>query len=484
MRQYAPLETGPHKLTEPQQVEQLFKYLLNILATEWRNIRSLNLGVKSGTGVVDELLVRKVQQCAAELHTLCISNDRAAERLAKLAQTLPRKELQQLQTLLDVTDHQVLSDYINVIVYNTSHPPRNGSGQDLYNTGTAGLKRRKAAKKNANSSHSQVISGNGQVSTQQWLSDRRPWRDDPLFKFAGFLNDEHPLVQAAYNIHQNRVREAEEKAAAEARADADRQAALAAEKATRLEALRQRTAQARVEWELQHSKAEKERKLEGSLGTVGLEDLEDAWRDLGKKGGVMTRLTTPSSFLNDILLSDPLRSYSVEPAVSEWRRPQALQLERNISGASVASNASGMPSTRLASSRSIARLKSAKTPAQDTAPPPNETVSSARTVRQSLPSAKSLRFAGVGPAMMPSTAGGALGASRPPSATGPGQASHPGSRPSSRPPSGGLDKDSSAPAVSLPAVGALSGTATPTSNRPRANSTSLDPPGQPPSRPG
>lgn len=51
----------------------------------------------SGTAVVEDLLLRRIQACAAELHTLAITHATAAERLGELCRGMAPKELQQLQ---------------------------------------------------------------------------------------------------------------------------------------------------------------------------------------------------------------------------------------------------------------------------------------------------------------------------------------------------------------------------------------------------
>lgn len=54
-------------------------------------------GIKSGTGVVEELLMRKVQDWVQELNVLAISNEQASDTLGVLARGLNKQQLQQLQ---------------------------------------------------------------------------------------------------------------------------------------------------------------------------------------------------------------------------------------------------------------------------------------------------------------------------------------------------------------------------------------------------
>lgn len=54
-------------------------------------------GVKSGTGIVDELILQKLNQWVKEMHMLCISKEDASEALGRAARQLDPGDLQQLQ---------------------------------------------------------------------------------------------------------------------------------------------------------------------------------------------------------------------------------------------------------------------------------------------------------------------------------------------------------------------------------------------------
>ena len=54
-------------------------------------------GVKSGTCVVDDLVLQRVQRHLLLLHTLCVESDQAAEVVGQLARGLSYEQLQQMQ---------------------------------------------------------------------------------------------------------------------------------------------------------------------------------------------------------------------------------------------------------------------------------------------------------------------------------------------------------------------------------------------------
>eukprot|EP00195_Chlamydomonas_chlamydogama_P015464 CAMPEP_0202897774 /NCGR_PEP_ID=MMETSP1392-20130828/6460_1 /ASSEMBLY_ACC=CAM_ASM_000868 /TAXON_ID=225041 /ORGANISM="Chlamydomonas chlamydogama, Strain SAG 11-48b" /LENGTH=487 /DNA_ID=CAMNT_0049583517 /DNA_START=189 /DNA_END=1652 /DNA_ORIENTATION=+ len=190
------LQTGQRKCTPSQRAVQLFNQLIQLLENEWKSVRSLNLGVKSGTSVAEELVIRKIQQWVQELHTLCISKEEAAKAVGKAARKLERSELQQLQVMLDVTDHHALSDFIRLMVYNTSEPFASVPIDHLEH-----LNRHKAASKTGRQSRS---SGTGKAGTGFGRTRPAPERDEVL-RFAGYLPEDHPLVQTAYGLYLMRL---------------------------------------------------------------------------------------------------------------------------------------------------------------------------------------------------------------------------------------------------------------------------------------
>lgn len=57
-------------------------------------------GVRSGTGIVDELLLQKIHRIVKELHHLCISQEGAAKVVSRMASKLDHGDFQQLQVLI------------------------------------------------------------------------------------------------------------------------------------------------------------------------------------------------------------------------------------------------------------------------------------------------------------------------------------------------------------------------------------------------
>eukprot|EP00198_Chlamydomonas_reinhardtii_P014016 XP_001703353.1 predicted protein [Chlamydomonas reinhardtii] len=117
---------------------------MEVLRSEWRSIKTTNLGVLSGTAVVEELLLRRISAWARELHMLAITHASASERLAALCRGMSTQELQQLQVMFDVTGHPELSDYCRLVVYNTADPNAKAVVGDLRALRAASAARRSA----------------------------------------------------------------------------------------------------------------------------------------------------------------------------------------------------------------------------------------------------------------------------------------------------------------------------------------------------
>lgn len=165
--------------------------------------------MRSGTGVVEELLARKMCVCAAELHTLCTAAASAAEatdEVALLARALSPPELKELHILLDTTGHEALTDFINLQVYGTLNmdvhtalerskrasaaltaekaQPK-GQGKGRFKTAMASLQKAGKASVLLAMASARRHSGTG-------LSP--PFIDGQL-RFASVLPDDHPLAQ-------------------------------------------------------------------------------------------------------------------------------------------------------------------------------------------------------------------------------------------------------------------------------------------------
>ncbi|KAG2443011.1 hypothetical protein HYH02_009427 [Chlamydomonas schloesseri] len=342
------IDCGPRKLTQAQQVERLHAQLLEMLHSEWRNIKTTNLGVLSGTAVVEELLLRRVGAWARELHMLAITHASASERLADLCRAMSTQELQQMQVMFDVTGHPELSDYCRLMVYNTADPNAKAVVGDL-----GALRAASAARRSRS-----TPSSRRRAPPPPPPRPHNRYADDPhAMRFAGLLPDGHRLVSGAHAARERRLREEDEaRRAAEAKAARARARAEAAEGRGRGAAdsgaegdteAERRAAEASARAALLHARNPLPEVLPYYLA-----DVEDQWRRTVLKRGVVgaggaADASLPASegvFDSRIMLADPLPPYEAPPEAARLRAEQ--EAEAALAAAQAQALAFGPPSSR------------------------------------------------------------------------------------------------------------------------------------------
>lgn len=90
----------PHHKYKPsaaQRTQAAFSQLCTVLQKEWSSIRALNLGVKSGTGVIDDVLITQLHQLASAVHMLAVTDADASRVLVAQACKLSTQQFQNLQ---------------------------------------------------------------------------------------------------------------------------------------------------------------------------------------------------------------------------------------------------------------------------------------------------------------------------------------------------------------------------------------------------
>ncbi|KAJ9527090.1 hypothetical protein QJQ45_025206 [Haematococcus lacustris] len=291
---------GPRKKTAAQKAQELFTLLTGQLETEWQSLRSLNLGVKSGTGIVDDLQIRKIQEWVQELHVLVVANTAAADTVAELARQLTKLQRQHLQVMLDVTGHEMLTDFIRISVYNTSNP---FASVPIDGPDPAALR---AARRLRGRS-----SGRGAANDVPKSPElrRRPPREEFL-RFAGYLPQENALVQQAYSLYLNRLPTEQSGPCSEGGLPSGPSIA----QRTSAQSFSQPGAQA-TGFELQgpslqeEIEAERRRRLPRQPSIAMWVDVDKRWRSLNHH-------TQQDELLNPITVLDPIPLYVNSPARS------------------------------------------------------------------------------------------------------------------------------------------------------------------------
>lgn len=296
--------------------ERVCNELLGVLREEWKRIRTSNLGVLSGTAVVEELLMRRIQTWATELHSLCIMHETASDRLAAMGRKLPPRELQQLQVMLDQTNHPDLADYLRLMVFNTSNPAAKAVVGDLTHMKTVLLAH--SPSRRARSTPSTRRNGSGGVGGQTGLAHKRhivnpaAVAEPGALRFSGLLPDGHRLVSAAVHVLADRAvaeeaarRAAEERAArARARASSSTPDPQAAERAANAAA----RLKAQEEQAYRQALLASRFKPPVELDPYWAADLTETWRTT-----THTRVPAGEGSIGTIFISEPVPLYEVPP---------------------------------------------------------------------------------------------------------------------------------------------------------------------------
>lgn len=105
--------------TNVDQCRLIFESLITHIKAELSSLRSLNLGVTSGSDLSKMLILQRLRKDSQQLSLLCISSDLCSDEVGRMARSLSKEELSNLQVLLDSQNLDELSDFIRMMVYNT-----------------------------------------------------------------------------------------------------------------------------------------------------------------------------------------------------------------------------------------------------------------------------------------------------------------------------------------------------------------------------
>jgi hypothetical protein len=93
-----------YKLSAAQRTQAAFSQLSTVLKKEWSSIQALNLGVKSGTGVIDDVLITQLHHLASAVHMLAVTDADASRVLVSQCHNLSTQQFQNLQVMTSVTN--------------------------------------------------------------------------------------------------------------------------------------------------------------------------------------------------------------------------------------------------------------------------------------------------------------------------------------------------------------------------------------------
>jgi hypothetical protein len=95
-----PIPHSKYKASPAARAKTAFIQLCKVLEKEWPTLRCLNLGVKSGTGVIDDVLLSQCHQLASTVHMLSVLDPDASKEVVRYACRLTQQHFQNLQVTL------------------------------------------------------------------------------------------------------------------------------------------------------------------------------------------------------------------------------------------------------------------------------------------------------------------------------------------------------------------------------------------------
>jgi hypothetical protein len=95
--QKAKLDTGHRKSLPPAQLTSHMHSMIKLLDAEYHAITSHNLGVQSGTAVIEDLLVRRLHAICGQVHMLMVLHDDCADAMTAFCTALRASQLNRVQ---------------------------------------------------------------------------------------------------------------------------------------------------------------------------------------------------------------------------------------------------------------------------------------------------------------------------------------------------------------------------------------------------
>uniref|UniRef100_A0A061RC00 Uncharacterized protein n=1 Tax=Tetraselmis sp. GSL018 TaxID=582737 RepID=A0A061RC00_9CHLO len=114
------LDTGCAKRPPRAQTDLEMDRLVALMRAEWPQIVRMAPSLKSGTGVVEEALMRKLHAAVGRLNLLCVRCPEAADRMIDKAKRLDRGVQQMMMKMFDSLDYPLLSDFLRTSTTSSS----------------------------------------------------------------------------------------------------------------------------------------------------------------------------------------------------------------------------------------------------------------------------------------------------------------------------------------------------------------------------
>lgn len=106
--------TGPTKPLPDKQMLRTLEHFVEVLESE-KLVFSHNLGVHSGTAVIEDLVARKLWELCNRAHTLITMKDKCMEVFLSFCERLTAEKRNRMLTAFSVFDKEDLLDYVQLV---------------------------------------------------------------------------------------------------------------------------------------------------------------------------------------------------------------------------------------------------------------------------------------------------------------------------------------------------------------------------------
>jgi hypothetical protein len=115
-----PLDSGKRKPLASERLQKVLEELVNLLDREYHYVYNHNLGVQSGTSVIEDVQIQRGHALCSRVACLIAHDESCSEKMVTFCRSLTPVHLNHLQTIFDSFDMDQVTDFLRIRMFNTS----------------------------------------------------------------------------------------------------------------------------------------------------------------------------------------------------------------------------------------------------------------------------------------------------------------------------------------------------------------------------
>ena len=108
------------KATPAARVQLVLRTLQQLLDKEYQYIYGHNLGVQSGTAVIEDVQVQRVRALCSRITAMVAHDSSSADAMVLMCKKLTPQQFNRLQTTFDSLDMEQVTDFLRISIFHTS----------------------------------------------------------------------------------------------------------------------------------------------------------------------------------------------------------------------------------------------------------------------------------------------------------------------------------------------------------------------------